>query len=337
MNHASPQQTSSSHTPQFTIFVGIDVSLKAWDVHRLDDKQSWKSKTDADSLKTLTERLKPLGKQALIVLEATGGMERKLSAALIDAGLAVAIVNPRQVRDFARGHGLMAKTDRIDARVLALFGEKVGPRPSARTTEQEAELQALVVRRRQLVEMRAVEATRLQQVAAKTTQRSIGKLIKVLDTQIRDVEQHIARLLQSNDQWKQTVEIVTSAPGIGAVTAATIVAELSELGHLNRQGIAALAGVAPYNDDSGDHRGKRVIKGGRAPIRSCLYMATLSAIRFNPKISAFYKRLCQRGKPAKVAIVACMRKLLTILNLMVRNKTHWSQTPRPITPQTSSN
>ena len=322
------RDTFVSDTPGFSEFVGIDVSQKAWDIHHLNDKQSWKSATDAAALQALVKRLKPLGTQVLIVVEATGGMERRLAAALMDAGLAVAIVNPRQVRDFAKGHALLAKTDRIDAKVLALFAQKVGPRPSPRTTEEEAELQALVVRRRQLVELRAVEATRLQQISSKAAQRSISKLIAVLAKQIRDMEQDIAKFLQSNDDWKQTAELVTSTPGIGAITAATLVSELPELGDLNRQQIAALVGVAPYNDDSGDRCGKRAIMGGRAAVRSCLYMGVLSAIRYNPVISAFYKQLCKRGKASKVAIVACMRKLLTILNVMVRTKTAWNQTPQ---------
>lgn len=311
-----------------TIFVGIDISSKAWDIHRLDANQSWRSATDAAALEALVKRLQPLGKQVLIVMEATGGLEQRVAAALMDAGLTVAIVNPRQVRDFAKGHGLLAKTDRIDARVLAMFAQKVGPRPSARTTEQEAELEALVVRRRQLVEFRAVESVRFQQITSKTTQRSIAKLVQALKKQIRDIEAAIAKLIETNDEWRQKAKLVTSTPGIGPTTAATLVAELPELGQLNRQKISALVGVAPFNDDSGERCGKRAIRGGRASVRSCLYMATLTSVRFNPSIAAFYKRLVQSGKPTKVALVACMRKLLGILNVLVQTKTLWNPSPQ---------
>jgi transposase len=308
---------------QFTSFIGIDVSLKAWDAHRSDQPSSWTSGTDAAALRELLQRLDDVRGQALIVIEATGGLERPLAAALMDAGHHVAIVNPRQVRDFAKALGRQAKTDRIDARVLALFGEKIAPRPSTRTSDQQAELEALVLRRRQLVELRAGETTRRKQTHSKTARRSIDGLLKVLTKQIDALEAAIARLIQSDDDWKHKADLVDSAPGVGPTTAATLVADLPELGRLNREEISALVGVAPYADDSAERHGKRTIAGGRASVRSTLYMATLAAIRCNPTIKRFYQRLRTHGKAFKVALVACMRKLLTILNTMLKTDTPW--------------
>jgi transposase len=308
---------------QFTSFVGIDVSLKTWDAHRLDQHSSWTSGTDATALRELLKRLDDVRGHALIVIEATGGLERPLAAALMDAGHHVAIVNPRQVRDFAKALGRRAKTDRIDAEVLALFGEKLSPRPSARTSDQQAELEALVLRRRQLVELRAGETTRKKQTQSALAGKSIDKLLTVLSKQIDQLEAAIARLIQSDDDWKHKADLVDSAPGVGPTTAATLVAELPELGQLNREQISSLVGVAPHADDSGQRSGKRTIAGGRASVRSTLYMATLAALRCNPTIKRFYQRLRAHGKPFKVAIVAAMRKLLTILNTLLKTDTPW--------------
>lgn len=309
--------------PQFTSFIGIDISLKTWDGHRSDQRLSWTSGTDAGALRELLKRLHDVRGHALIVLEATGGLERPLAAALMDAGHHVAIVNPRQVRDFAKALGRLAKTDRIDAEVLALFGEKISPRPSTRTSDQQLELEALVLRRRQLVELRAGEITRKKQTQSKTAGKSIDKLLTMLSKQIDQLEAAIAKLIQSNDDWKHKADLVDSAPGFAATGAANIVAELPELGQLNREQISSLVGIAPHADDSGTRSGARRISGGRASVRSTLYMATLSAIRCNPKIKSFYQRLRAHGKPFKVAIVAAMRKLLTILNTMVKTDTPW--------------
>jgi transposase len=308
---------------QFTSSIGIDISLKAWDVYRSDQRSSWTSPTDAAALRQLLTRLSDARGQALIVLEATGGLERPLAAALMDDGHHVAIVNPRHVRNFAKALGRRAKTDRIDAELLALFGEKMSPRLSARMSDREAELEALVLRRRQLVELRAGELTRKQQTRSKLARRSIDGLLKLLSKQIDELEAAIARLIQSDEDWKQKSDLVDSAPGVGPVTAATLVAELPELGQLNRQEISSLVGVAPHPDDSGERTGQRKVADGRAGVRSTLYMATLAAIRCNPAIQRFYQRLCQKGKLFKVAMVACMRKLLTILNTMVKTNTPW--------------
>jgi transposase len=323
-------KTSSEQSVPPTVAVGIDVSLRRWDIHRHDDGSAWASGTSAADLQTLLHRLQPLAGRSLIVLEATGGMERPLAFALMDAGHQVAIVNPRHVHHFGIGMRLIAKTDPIDARLLALYGEKAAPRPTSRPSPQQGELEALIVRRRQLVEIRTAELNRRKQTASKTARQSIDKVIKLLTRQIDDLERAIARLIQSDDQWQQTAEIVDSAPGIGPTTAATLVAELPELGELNRQQVAALVGVAPFNNDSGARQGKRAISGGRAGLRSILYMAACSAVRSTTRGSAIkdlFVRLRRQGKVFKVAIVACMRKLLTILNTMVRTRTTWRAEP----------
>ena len=319
---------TESSSSQPTSFIGIDISKKSWDVHLLENGEAWSSPTGASDLTKLLARLKPLAGRSFVVVEATGGLERPLAASLIDAGHVVSITNPRQVRDFAKGMGLLAKTDRIDAKVLALFGEKVQPRCAIKPTEKEAELEALVLRRRQLVEIRTAEMNRRKQTFSKTAQKSIVKLIAAIAKQIKEIEADISKLIQSDDNWKHKADLVDTAPGVGPITAATIVAELPELGHLNRQEIAALVGVAPFNDDSGQRMGKRFIQGGRAGIRSTLYMAATAAVRANTRpspIKDLFVRLRQRGKLFKVAIVACMRKLLTTLNVMMKTNTSWKR------------
>jgi transposase len=304
-------------------FVGIDVSQSRWDVHLRPQGRSFSVPADHDEATLLGQQLVTLG-PCLVVLEATGGLERGLAAELIDAGLFVAVVNPRQVRDFARALGRLAKTDRIDAETLALFAEKVQPRPTQKCPEKQAEIDALVTRRRQLVELRSMERTRQHQATAKAARRSIDKLLKVLDQQIAALDKAIGQLLESDDDWRTRCELLQSVPGVGATTSATLVAELPELGRLNRQEIAALAGLAPFNHDSGRFRGQRRIRGGRSAVRSTLYMAALAARRCNPILQRFAQRLEHAGKPFKVVITACMRKLLTMLNTIVRNGTPWA-------------
>ena len=269
--------TDTTGLQQPTAYIGIDISKGTWDIHLLEEGRAWSSPTTASDLTKLLTQLKPFIGRSFIVMEATGGLEKPLAAALIDAGHRVAIVNPRQARDFAKGMGVLAKTDRIDAKGLALFGEKVQPRLAVKPTEKEAELEALVVRRRQLVGIRTEELNRQKQTFSKTSQKSIQKILKTLQAQIQTIEAEISKLIQSDDNWKQKANLVDTAPGVGPVTASTIVAELPELGQLNRQQIAALVGVAPINDDSGKHHGKRAIHGGRIGVRSVLYMAALSA------------------------------------------------------------
>lgn len=330
MNSSNQTQLDQTN-PQtrYTAGVGIDVSKHAWDVHILLDPAQSRGQavslgSDADALRKLLKLLKPLRAQALIVLEATGGLERPLAAALMDDGHHVAIINPRRARSYADAEGIVAKTDPIDARVLALFALKLQPRRSPRTTHQHAELDALVVRRRQLIDLRSAESNRIQQTDSKFARKSIEKVLKILQKQVSQTEAAIAKLIESNDDWSRKSDIVSSAPGIGPATASTLIADLPELGQLNREKIATLVGIAPLNKDSGTLKGKRPIRGGRASVRSVLYMATLSATRFNPVIRTMYQRLTNKGKPHKLAHVACMRKLLSILNTMVRNDQLWN-------------
>jgi transposase len=307
----------------FKSFVGIDIAKRTLDVHVLPERTSLKPPNDSKGRGQLREKLPPPG-ECLIVVEATGGYERALVAELIDAGHQVAVVNPRQVRDFAKACGILAKTDRIDAAVLARFGQAVVPRTQTKIPEKQLELQDLVVRRRQLVELRTAEMNRKENVASKFVKKSLQESVDALTKQIRRFEKRIAALVQSDDEWKQKAEIVQSAPGIGPGTSATLIAEVPELGQLSRRKISALVGLAPFNRDSGEFRGRRAIRGGRSSVRCSLYMATLSARRSNPVIRAFSDRLKALGKKPKVIITACMRKLLVILNTMVKNNTHWN-------------
>ncbi len=305
-----------------THVVGIDVAKHELEVHRLPEGTPSTHAYDQKGLRQLLRELPPQD-QTLVVLEATGGYQRRLVAELTDAGYRVAVVNPRQVRDYARGLGLLAKTDRLDARVIARFGEHVRPRSLERPSAQQAELEALVIRRRQLVELRTAESNRQETVTAKSVRKSLRQVIDVLDKQIARVEKDILALIKSDEQWKGKADLLDSVPGIGPTTIATLLAELPELGLLNRQEIAALVGLAPYNRDSGTLRGKRAIWGGRTAVRSTLYMAALTAYRCNPAIRAFAQRLKQQGKCMKVVITACMRKLLVIMNTMLKTNTAW--------------
>jgi len=312
-------------------FVGIDVSKQRWDVCVLPGGQTAKLVADSDGLKQLRELLQPHGR-CLVVVEATGGYERRVVAELIDAGHDVARVNPRQVRDFARSLGQLAKTDRIDARMLALFAEKVQPRLCQKAPENQAELEGLMARRRQLVQMKTSEENRLHQSDVEKVRKSVSHMLDQLRDEIDEVDLGIAELIENNDDWNARVRQLATVPGVGKVTSRTLAAELPELGKLNRQAIAALVGVAPFNCDSGKLRGKRRISGGRATVRSMLYMAALTARRCNPVIAKFAARLEKAHKPAKVILTACMRKLLTILNTMARENTTWNPRLFPETP-----
>lgn len=265
--------------------------------------------------------------QARVVIEATGGYEHQLVAALLDAGYCVAVVNPRQVRDFAKALGILAKTDRIDAGVLARFGQQVQPRPLAENPPQQAELAQLVARRRQLIELRTMESNRLELTTAKLARKSISTVLATLEKQIARLDAEFARLIESNDDWRAKAQILASTPGIGPVASATLLAELPELGKLNRQQIASLAVLAPFNHDSGKLRGQRSICGGRSSVRTVLYMATVSAQRCNPVLRAFAQRLAAAGKRPKVILTACMRKLLVILNTMLKQNSPWNPAP----------
>ena len=282
---------------------------------------SWRTAHDASGREELVQALRPLAPYR-VVMEATGGLELPLVAALSEAELPVVIINPRQVRDFARATGRLAKTDRLDARSLAEFGAAVNPPVRSLPDPPRRQLQELVTRRHQLVTMRSTEKTRLSRFSGKVKEY-IEAHIASLDVQLRDVERDIKTLLLSRPQWREQVQLLSSVPGVGPVLCATLIARLPELGQLNRKQIAALAGVAPFSRDSGTLRGKRTVWGGRRQLRRVLYMAALSASRSNPILRGFYRRLVAAGKPAKVALTACMRKLLGILNSMSNSGRMW--------------
>jgi transposase len=305
------------------IFIGIDVSKARLDVAMRPSGESESFSNDEAGIKVLVKRLGPMP-PALIVLEATGGIERQLTRALVSAELAVVVVNPRQVRDFAKATGQLAKTDSIDAVVLARFAEAV--RPAVRPVPDEVtfELRALIARRRQITEMMVAEANRLSG-ASKAVKKRIDAHIRWLGSELERVNKDLDQRIRQSPIWQEKEDLLKSVPGIGAVVSRSLIADLPELGQLNRKQIAALVGVAPFNRDSGTLRGRRGIWGGRAGVRAVLYMAALVASRRNVVIKAFYKRLREAGKPAKIALVACMRKLLTILNSMVKHKTRWSE------------
>jgi len=307
----------------FAEFIGIDVSKSALDVALRGRSVRRKFSYDAKGLGQLSELVQPIG-SCFVVVEATGGLEQRVAAELVEAGCTVAVVNPRQVRDFARSLNRLAKTDRIDAVVLAEFAERIRPRPTVLASETERELHDLVTRRRQLVTLRTMENNRAGAVAAKRARSSIRRLIGTIDDEIQIIEAAIAELIRSDDDWQQKSEILESVPGVGDVTATSLIAELPELGHLNRQEISALVGLAPYNRDSGRFAGRRSIWGGRATVRAVLYMAALTARRCNSIIRQFAERLEQAGKPFKVVLTACMRKLLTILNRLMKTQTRWN-------------
>jgi transposase len=307
------------------IFVGIDVS-KAWlDVAVHEQKETLRfSNTDA-GIANLVQKLKKL-KPRLIVLEPTGGFEMLVVAELSQASLPIAVVNAKRVRDFAKATGQMAKTDKLDARVLAHFAAAVRPELRSLRNEEEEQLAALLTRRRQILDMLTVEKNRLGTVRA-NMRPALETHIDWLSHNLKELDQAIEDLVKGSPLWKAKDSLLQSVPGVGPVTSATLLGLLPELGLLNRQEIAALVGVAPLNKDSGRKKGKRRIFGGRADVRSVLYMAALSAKKHNPFIRTFYERLIRHGKEKKVALTACMRKLLVILNAMVRTHQPWrSQT-----------
>ncbi len=307
----------------FACVIGIDVAKKKLDVADGPKSLIGCFGNDDDGHRQLLKAL-PKPETCLVVLEATGGYQKRIVLKLVNAGHLVAVVNPRQVRDFAKALGILAKTDKIDARVISHFGEKVRPRTVAQTHEKQDELDELVTRRRQLIQLRTAEMNRKTTATSRFVRKNVQQNIDRLSKDIRRIGSEIAKLVKSDDQWKQRYELLQSTPGVGAVTATTLIAEVPELGQLNRQKISALVGVAPFNRDSGQFRGRRTIYGGRRSVRSALYMAALTARRHNPVIRAFADRLAAQGKLPKVILVACMRKLLVILNTMVKTNTHWN-------------
>jgi transposase len=306
--------TTPSHS---SIFVGIDVSKAHLDIAVRPSGERRQVANDSEGIAELVAWLAGL-KPTLIVLEATGGLETAVTAALAGAGLSVAVINPRQARDFAKSIGKLAKSDKIDAAMLARFAEAIRPAVRVLPDEQTQQLQAVLVRRRQLIDMLVAEKNRLAMTHA-TVKPQVKEHIAWLEQALEQIDQELHDLLQASPVWREKEDLLRSVKGVGPVTATTLLAELPELGQLNRKKIAALVGVAPFNCDSGKMHGKRAIWGGRACVRNALYMAALSASRHNPVIQDFYQHLIKAGKLHKVALVACMRKLLTILNAILRS------------------
>ena len=305
------------------VFIGIDVSKQRLDVAVRPTGTKWAVANDAAGVALLVERVRALAPVALIVMEATGGYEMAVAAALTAAELPAVIVNPRQVRDFARGMGKLAKTDAIDAEVLAHFAEAARPAVRPPVNDLAATLHGWLGRRRQLLEMLSAEQQRLV-LAPPALRGEIQAHVQWLRTHLRDIDRELDRLLRSSPVWRADEDRLRTVPGVGPVLARTLLGDVPELGRLTRKQIAALIGVAPFNRDSGAYRGTRHIAGGRAPVRAVLYMATVAGVRCNPTLREFFTRLCAAGKPKKVALTACMRKLLTILNAMMRTRIAWT-------------
>ena len=308
-------------TTQVQVFVGIDVSKHHLDVAVRPTNERSTVTNDTAGIPELVESLAKR-KPTLIVLEATGGLETAVTAALAARGLAVAVVNPRQARDFAKSMGKLAKTDKIDAVVLARFAEAIRPEPRQLPDEQAQLLQATLVRRRQLIDMLVAEKNRLP-LTHVSMQGRVKEHIAWLVTELKTIDADLNGQLRASPAWREKEDLLLGVKGVGDVTATTLLAELPELGKLNRKQIAALVGVAPFNRDSGKFKGKRAIWGGRATVRHVLYMAALSASQHNPVIREFYQHLLKEGKLKKVALIACARKLLTILNAMLRANKPW--------------
>lgn len=311
-------------------FVGMDVSKTHLDVYLRPFDRHIQVGNDPEGIGSLLGQLRGYSVR-LVVVEATGGYEREVYAQLSAAGLPIARINPRQARDFAKSTGKLAKTDKIDARVLAHFAQAIQPQIRPVPSEQTAQLQALLNRRRQVVEMLVAEKNRLG-ISHRSVQPRVQEHIDWLEEELEDLNRQLQIALEQDPNWREQNDLLRSVPGVGPVLATTLLAELPELGQLDRKQIAALVGVAPFNCDSGLLHGKRRVWGGRGSVRHALYMATLAARRFNPVIRAFFERLERAGKPFKVAMTACMRKLLTILNAILAHRTAWNLPKSTVTP-----
>lgn len=304
--------------------IGIDVSKAILDVYILPYEKYMQFKNDPTGIKKLEKKLKSFH-QALVVMESTGGYEKPLAQTLQKSGITISIVNPRHIRNFAKALGKLAKTDIIDAQTIALFAQKVQPPSSPFFNQSQQELAELNVRRRQLIDMKIMENNRLDKVSNKMKE-SIQFIISTIERELQKIDAKLELLIQADATYIQKNILLKSIKGVGSVVAAAIIADLPELGTLNAKQITALAGLAPYNRDSGKSRGKRSIWGGRASVRSTLYMAALVASRYNPQIKCFYERLCCAGKLKKVALTACMHKLLIIMNAMIKHQQPWQIT-----------
>ena len=309
--------TTTSQAP----YVGIDVSKTQFDVAIGENGQFFTSSNNSVGINNIVRQMQK-AKPALIVVESTGGLERALVAELYSSGFPIAMVNPGRVREFAKSIGLLAKTDKLDARLLARYAKAIQPPPTHLPTEEEQFLSDLMSRRKQVIEMIVAENNRLLSTRLALRPR-LQQHIDWLEAEFEKLNQEINEFISNTPAFKIKDEILQSTPGVGKITSAILLSDLPELGHLNRKKIAALVGVAPFNNDSGRRQGKRRVKGGRISIRNVLYMATLSAVRFNPVLRKFYNHLLEQGKIKKVALVACMRKLLTMLNAMVRDLQPW--------------
>lgn len=311
------------HATSMNVFVGVDVSKDSLDVYRPDTGELIKIDNSETAVPDLCQQLQKKKRNLIVVMEATGGYETLLVNQLALHDIKAAVVNPRRVRDFAKGVGMDAKTDPIDAKILSRYGEVVSPKPMAVKSEHEQKHGAIVARRNQLLDLISRENNRLQQAWDEDAKQSIRDVLEVLKKQLKSINSQLAKMLKEDVKNQRTIEILQSVKGVGPVMISTLIAELPELGRLNRAEAAKLVGVAPINRDSGKKSGKRFIGGGRSQVRRVLYMATLVAIRHNEKIKTFYQHLKAQGKESKVAIVACMRKLITILNLLVKTDQLW--------------
>jgi len=307
-----------------TTFVGIDVAKNELAVHILPSNQQLIVPNSKEGIKELVKLFKKNNPEQ-VVLEATGGLERQLLTNLVANGITAIAVNPRQARDLAKGLGELAKTDAVDARILARFAQLQCLPTRPVPTKETQEMNDLVARKEQLIQMRTMEANRLHVARQKPIKKSIEKIIETFDKQIADIDARIEQMIETNPDWSEKDKILQSVPGVGAKTSQVLISALPELGTLNRQEIAALVGVAPFCKDSGKKSGERHIKGGRANVRSALYMATFSAIQWNKTFKAFFDRLMAAGKKYKVALIAAMRKLITVLNVMVKTKSYWKE------------
>jgi transposase len=308
---------------EYKNYVGIDVCKRYLDVCVRSSGEYFRVENDDEGFKVIQERLSGYS-PCLLIAESTGGYESDMVRALQKKGFSVAVINPRQARDFAKAVGRLAKTDKIDAGVLAHFGEAIKPTPKEISSNEEESLSALAQRRRQLVDMLTVEKNRLSQAHGSIV-KGIKKSLEFLTKQLKEVEKQLAERIKGDEERSRKTEVLKSIRGVGQIIAMTLIADLPELGKVSHREIAALAGLAPLNRDSGLMQGKRSIWGGRATVRTALYMGALVGIRFNPALKAFYEKLCQAGKRKKVALIACARKLLTIMNSMIKYNTKWQQ------------
>lgn len=322
----------SSSAPTTELYAGIDVSKRRLDVALRPKEESFGLPNDQAGIEDLLARFEQ-ARPKLVVLEATGGFERAAAATLAAAGIPIAVVNPRQARDFARATGRLAKTDRIDAEVLARFAEAVRPPAKALPDQEAQDFAAILARRSQIVEMMSAEKNRLGAARSTFVEKRIRAHIRWLEKELERTDSDLDQTIRDSPTWRENEALLRGVPGVGPVLARTLLAELPELGSgtLTPKQLAALVGVAPFNRDSGPMRGKRAVWGGRGRVREALYMGALVATRFNPTIKEFYERLVGAGKPKKVALVACMRKLLTILNAILKHRTPW-RSPHALAP-----